>query len=119
MQTPPQPLEYRRIEPLLTPPQRKILLYIKKLHDHPPTLGSLLQSALPRLILSLAVFGGVGALGWYLKMAWVLPFACGAAYIAVIVTFRLIQQIRKSWAVQDRVINRDEVDRLLAVRQTQ
>src|SRR4051794_2872299 len=111
METPARPLEYRRVEPTLTKTQHKKLLYKKMLHEHPPTTMRLLQKSVPRLILSLAVFGGCGASGWYLNVDWAVPFCCGAAYIAVILRIRHIQLICRNWPVLDRVMNWDEVDR--------
>lgn len=114
METSAQRLEYRRVEPVLTKAQRKTLLYNKMLHEHPPTITRLLKNVLPRIYLTLAIFGGVGALGWYLNVAWALPFTCGAAYVVAIFKVRQIQLICGSWPVLDRVMNWDEVDRLLA-----
>lgn len=114
METPAQPLEYRRVEPMLTKGERRILMHIKMLHEHPPTTMGLLKKGMPRLILSLAMVAGGAAFGWFLRVDWFVPFCCGAAYVAVIARVRHIRLMCKSWPTQERVMNWDEVDRLLA-----
>jgi hypothetical protein len=115
MEIPPQPLEYQRFEPSLTHAQRKTLLYYKTLENQPPTMARLLGIAMPRLLLTLAVLAGVGALGWYLKLGWCVPFAFGAGYIAVMMQLRSVRLVCRTWPVLARVMDWDEVNRLLAL----